>query len=65
MCKEGQVWPGKLNLIAENGTVSLEAKREKRKRLGKCFFCNADDVQLHLEAYVNEGQIVGKERSKL
>lgn len=40
-------------------------KREKRKRLGKCFCCNSDDVQLYLEAYVNEGQIAGKERSKL
>ena len=34
-------------------------------RLGKCFCCNADDVQLHLEAYVNESQISGKERSKI
>ena len=40
-------------------------KREKRKRLGKCFCCNADNVQLHLEAYVNKSQITGKERSKI
>ena len=24
MCKEGQVWPGKLNATAEAGTVSLD-----------------------------------------
>ena len=42
-------------------------KRQKRKekKTGKCFSDNADDVQLHLGAYVNEGQIAGKERSKL
>ena len=43
-------------------------KRQKEKRekdLENAFFCNADDVQLHLGAYVNEGQIAGKERSKL
>ena len=50
---------------SETGRIRKEAKREKRKRLRKCFFCNADDVQLHLEAYVNESQIAGKERSKL
>ena len=50
---------------SETGRIRKEAKREKRKRLGKCFCCNSDDVQLYLEAYVNEGQIAGKERSKL
>lgn len=40
-------------------------KREKRKRLRKCFFCNADNVQLHLGVYVNEGQIACKERRKI
>jgi glutaminase len=50
---------------SETGRIRKEAKREKRKRLGKCFCCNVDNVQLHLEAYVNESQIAGKERSKI
>ena len=40
-------------------------KKRKEKKTWKMLFCNADDVQLYLEAYVNEGQIAGKERSKL
>ena len=50
---------------SEAGRIREKAKRKKRKKLGKCFCCNADDVQLHLEAYVNESQISGKERSKI
>ena len=50
---------------SETGRIRKKEKREKRKRLGKCFCCNADNVQLHLEAYVNESQIACKERSKI
>ena len=40
-------------------------KEKREKDLENAFAANADDVQLHLEAYVNESQISGKERSKI